>query len=156
VKIKKNIVMLTILFSTISFIYIIYVKWIKETERHALEKYFKSSFENIKICKDIKLKLTDIVPNKYSEVCFQSAYMSKLDFENSTGKAVSDFEVLEYDGEIIWWFFEKNGNGINIKPPTITSIEPKNPEMGKCYSTRSSIFSFSCRLNKPTFKLEEK
>lgn len=153
---KRNIVMFLILLFTIAFIYIIYVKWTKETERRALEKYLKSSFENIKICKDQNLKLTDIFPSKYSEVCFQSAYMSKLDFENLTGKVVSDFEVLKYDGEITWWLFEKNGDGINFKAPIIALIGPKNTEIGKCFSVEKSILSFSCHANKSTFKLEEK
>ena len=153
---KKWAIVLIIFFSLIGVSNSIFERLAQRAEKKSLKEKLLSSVMQLKNCQGKKSKLIDFLPNQYFEICFQPAYMLKQDFEKKAGRSAKSYEILQNDGEGMWWLFKKNGQTIKIELSNAEVMLSPNIEFGKCYSAENSIVSFDCDLNKQTFKVEEK
>ncbi len=74
-----------------------------------IRNHFKSNLKNI--------NLQDFFKKKIIKTCVQSPYVSKSIFEELVGNKVEKFtETSDWDGEVIWFFFE-NGDFSRVRFP---------------------------------------
>jgi hypothetical protein len=120
--------------------------WNQESKNKTLRKQLISSVERIKSC-DGKIKIAEILPPRYTELCFQPAYMDQLDFEKRTNREVNGYEILQHDGEVVWWFFENHESGENLLMPQTKNSKSLDIEAGLCFSKEEASLAFDCNAN---------
>ncbi|WP_426106759.1 hypothetical protein [Massilia sp. TSP1-1-2] len=131
-------------------------KWRTKSANDALKKNILSALQGIKHCPGGKLDLAAVVPDRYADLCLQSAYMPRKDFEKQTGKRAKGYDVLLHDGGSTWWLFEKNGRATTLDMSGTAMVKAPSLEAGKCFSREKSIIVFACHANQASYQIEEK
>ena len=124
------------------------------SEAAILEKKLLSKMRSENNCNGV-VKVSEIIPAKYSDLCFQGPYMGKADFEKIIGRSIDGYEMA-YDDLAYWWFLGLNNNYFSIPIKRSEFLENTNPPgSGHCSSVSKVSIHFSCKNGKTQYLFKE-
>jgi hypothetical protein len=128
-------------------------KCMAQSKQEALREALRAPLQAIAACPGGKLALADVLPRRYAQLCLQSAYLPRDEFEKRSGKAAPGYEMLLHDGAVTWWLFESDGAATALPMPGFALARPG--AAGTCFAREKSVLIVECHSNQASYKIEE-
>lgn len=154
-KVNRAAVVLVLGLTVFSVLYL-GTQWRVNSAKNGIRSAIVGALQTYKNCQGDSVDLAAVLPERFTEVCLQPAYLSRQDFQTRTGKIANGYEVLLYDGAVTWWLVEKNGHEISVDMSNAPMVLSPVLIGRMCYSRGKSAVSFQCRSTQMLYRIEDK